>query len=212
VTTESHPRFEDRLLDELRAVVAEAPPAPRGHRSRRRRRILIGAAAATVAACVALGVPLLTGGGTPAYAVSANADGSVTVEISSLADAAGLERKLRDAGVPAVVRSLPPGKMCKAPWFTPAGPGDGGQMRGGVEQMAGGGTRFTIDGHLPADVTLVIATQQDPSGASAIAVALAQGAVGACTVVDAPAGAPPFGPPPPGAVTSETGSDVTTAP
>jgi hypothetical protein len=212
VNTESQTRFEERLLAELRTVVTEAPPVSRGRRSRLRRRVLVGAAAVAAATCVALAVPLVTGGGTPAYAVSANADGSVTVEISSLSDAAGLEQKLRDAGVPAVVRSLPPGKACKQPWFTPAGPGDAGPMRGGVERTPDGRTRFTVDGHLPDGVSLVIATQEDPSGGSAIAVALAKGTVGPCTIVDAPAGSPPFGPPPPGAVTSESGSDVVTTP
>jgi DNA-directed RNA polymerase specialized sigma24 family protein len=37
----------------------------------------------------------------------------VTVGISSLRDTAGLERKLREAGIHAVVQYVPPGKACK---------------------------------------------------------------------------------------------------
>jgi hypothetical protein len=202
VNPESTGRFEERLLGELRAMVATAPPGRPARSSRRRRRLAVGAVALAVAAVAAVVVPLIDGGGEPAYAVTANADGSVTVDISSLSDASGLEQKLRDAGVPAVVRYLPAGKACQQGWFTPAGPGTGGQMRGGVEQLPDGHTRFTIDSHLPDGVTLVITTQQD-GNASAIAVALAS-AVGECNVVDAPAGSPPFGPPPPGAVTQSS--------
>ncbi len=164
--------FEGRLLGELRGMVAEQPATdperpPRARRARSRRRLVVAGSVAGVAAVAAgVGVPFLSRGTTPAYAVSANDDGTVTVEINSLSDAAGLQSKLRDAGVSAVVQYLPQGKACKQPWpaVPPAsdaapGPGEGGVMRGGVEHLASGATRFTISRNLPADTTLVITTQ-----------------------------------------------------
>src|SRR4051812_4683219 len=110
----THTTFEDRLLAELRAVVAARPapappPSPPPARRLPRARLSLAAGAATVA-----GVLLATGGGgaAPAYAVEKQPDGSVTVEINSLRDAAGLQEKLRAAGIPAVVDYTPFGKMC----------------------------------------------------------------------------------------------------
>jgi hypothetical protein len=215
--------FENRLLDELRSVVV-AQPAPSSERPLRRPRpwvgrgsrprlALVGGMVVLLAVAVAAGVPFLTGGATPAYAVSTNEDGTVTVEIGSLSDAAGLERKLREAGIRAVVQYLPPGKACKQPWFTPASPQSDGSspgsetpIRGGVLHTSEGHTRFTISKNLPADETLVIMTQVAPAASApaagsptSIGIALAQGEVEACEVIDAPAGSQPLGPPPPGA-------------
>src|SRR4051812_10887418 len=97
--------FEDRLLRELRGVVTahgEAPAAaPRRLRRLRPSRLaLVGIAAASAAAVVAA---TTSDGPSAAYAVNPSANGSVTVHIERLSDAAGLERKLRGAGVPAVV-------------------------------------------------------------------------------------------------------------
>src|SRR5262249_42835130 len=123
-------RFEDRLLDRLQPLAA-AQPRPR----RRTHRRLALAAGAAVAIAIAAGGsgPLLSNGAQPAYAVTPNDDGTVTVQINSLTEAAGLQQKLRDAGVQAVVVYLPFGKGCKEPWFTPAGPAAGrGESRTSV--------------------------------------------------------------------------------
>jgi hypothetical protein len=208
--------FEERLLEELRSLVVAGPSSsPRvwvTPRSRRRLG-LAGGVAALLAAAAGAGVPFLVGGAAPAYAVNTNDDGTVSVEINSLSDAAGLQSKLRQAGVPAVVQYLEPGKACKQPWFTPASPPDGPPpagapgIKGGVEHTSDGQTRFTISKNLPADETLVIMTQTAsdasvPPGAGnpeSIGVALAKGEVPPCEIVDAPAGSRPLGPPPPGA-------------
>jgi len=220
--------FEERLLEELRSLVVAQPSSGpgrpfRGPRawvaSRPRRRLALGGGvAALLAVAAGAGVPFLSDGAAPAYAVSTNDDGTVTVEISSLSDAAGLESKLRDAGVRAVVQYLPAGKACKQPWFTLASP-EGGRpspggehaIRGGVQHTEGH-TRFTISKNLPADQTLVIMTQvagaggpSEAAGPTSIAVAFAKGDVKPCEVVDAPSGSPPLGPPPSGAGTLRTG-------
>jgi hypothetical protein len=222
--------FEDRLLHELRNVVVANQTSGGGRKtswsvSRSPRRLaLVGAAAVFVSVAAVAVVQLVGGGAAPAYAVNKNDDGTVTVEISSLSDAAGLERKLRDAGIPAVVQYLPPGKACKQPWPT-AAPGapasasddsavtadaEKAAIKGGVEHTPDR-TRFTISKNLPADTTLVIMTQvngpSEATGPSSIGITLAHGEVQPCQIVDAPAGSPPFGPPPAGAhVHTENGA------
>ena len=205
--------FEDRLLHELRSMVVanQTSEAGRGRPARRftPRRLAVAGGTVLLAAVAAVAVVQLVGGGAqPAYAVSKNDDGTVTVEISSLSDAAGLEQKLRDAGVPAVVQYLPPGKACKQPWptaapGTPSDPGGHSAIKGGVEHTSDNHTRFTISKNLPAGETLVITTQvggpSEATGPGAIGITLAHGEVQPCEVVDAPAGSPPLGAPPAGA-------------
>lgn len=96
--------FEDRLLDELRQVVAANPaPAAPARRAGSRRPLAL-AGAGLVAASAAAAVVTLAGGGTSsAWAIDSQPDGSVTVHISSLRDAGGLQDGLRNAGIPAVV-------------------------------------------------------------------------------------------------------------
>ena len=188
--------FEERLLVELQKVVT-AEPAERGRRLPRRRLALAGGLAALLAAGAVAGVLFFSAGTQAAYAVTKNADGSVTVEIDSLSDAAGLQAKLQAAGVDAVVEYLPAGKMCKQPWFTPAGAAAaGGMHESSVGRTRDGANSFTISGDEPAGSTLVITTQTGPGGAQALGIGWAQGAVPPCQVVDAPAGSGPLGGPP----------------
>ncbi len=219
--------FEERLLAELKCEIeaggaaASRQPTARPAPARlgwRRRVVLAGGVAAAFAVALGAGLPLLWGGGgtAAAYAVEAQPDGSVTVEIWALRDAEGLERRLRAAGIPAAVQYLPPGKACKELTFTPARAA--GVTSGGMAINAEGSVRFTIDASsLAAGQTLVIYTQDrlpvpdSPEGqwatsvavavagpdgqqwATSVAVAVADGEVQPCEVVDAPAGslAPP---------------------
>jgi hypothetical protein len=189
--------FEERLLVELRSLV-EAEPGDRGQRRRGPRLALAGGLVAVLAGAAGAAVFLLSAGTQAAYAVTKNADGSVTVEIDSLTDAAGLQAKLQAAGVNAVVEYLPAGKMCQQPWFTPAGHRDGETQQSSVGSSGDGATRFTISGDLPADETLVVTTQTGPGNERALGLAWARGDVPPCQVVDAPAGSGPLGGPSPG--------------
>jgi hypothetical protein len=188
--------FEERLLFELRKTVS-AESAERGQRRQVRRLAVAGGLAAVLAAAVAAGVFFLSAGAQPAYAVTENADGTVTVEIDSLTDAAGLQAKLRAAGVNTVAEYLPAGKMCQRPWFIPYGRRFGGATQSGVEHLSGGGVRFTLSANIPDDAIVVIETQTGPGDETALAIGLAQGDVPPCQVVDAPAGSGPLGGPPP---------------
>jgi hypothetical protein len=190
--------FEERLLQELRSLVV-APPVDGGQRRafwRGRRLVFAGGLAAVLAASASAGVFVLSASTQAAYAVTKNADGTVTVEIDSLTDAAGLQAKLRAAGVNAVVEYLPAGKMCKQPWFTPAGAAAHGMHQGGVGPAGDGLIRFTISGDLPADETLVVTTQTGSNNERALGTGWAKGEVPPCQVVDAPAGSGPLGGPP----------------
>lgn len=133
-----------RDIDDVRTLLGPADPAASTdvgqgpaaealiaradeHTATRRRRQRLGwkprlalGAAAVVAAAVA--VPLTVGSGDdPAWAVTERKDGSLRVEIHEFRDLDGLERRLEQAGVPADVTELPPGKVCKKPRATGAG-------------------------------------------------------------------------------------------
>ncbi|GAA1585228.1 hypothetical protein GCM10009789_43590 [Kribbella sancticallisti] len=111
--------FEDELLVELRTLVADRakqhrPPV-------RKRRVMISLATClTVAAGMAVALPLLGGKQitSPAYSVTVGSTGKVSVKIIRFEDAEGLERDLAAAGVSADVHYLPAGKTCRR---TPAG-------------------------------------------------------------------------------------------
>jgi hypothetical protein len=185
-------RFEERLLCELRSHVAArpAPASPRGRplAARRTRVALAGAGAAALA-----GGALAAAGGGPTPAAAAYSvvprDDTVTVTIRSLRDAAGLERRLEAAGVPAEVDYLPAGRTCREPRFQPA---DGGPSSTQVSDD--GAMRFEIDrAGLRAGRTLVVTTSGG-GGVTGVSVAVAQGPVGPCEPVAAPplpAGADP---------------------
>lgn len=132
----THTTFEDRLLDRLRLVVAAnaAPPQPRARQPRRRHWPLAaaGLAAAGVAAAFVIVIP---GGTQAAYAIDSQPDGTVTVQIASLSDAAGLQAALRDRGIPAIVDYSATCRSVPAP---PAGgatrPDPGGESSSHVER------------------------------------------------------------------------------
>ena len=166
-------RFEDRLLRELRQVVAERPaPATGSPRRTRRTRLAlggVGVAAATVAiAVIATGSDV-----TPnAYAVESHANGAVTVSISALRDATGLQSSLRAAGVPAVVDYSATGPAaCPAP---PTG--------SVTAQATGTGTAPTLEqgGGTPGPATVVT------GAAVAVAKPVAVDETGAATLTIAP--------------------------
>lgn len=129
--------FEQRLLEELTAVVTErgakqateaegATPTPAW---RRVPRLALGAVAVLIAAAAVL--VFNSGGDNPprAFAVEPQEGGGVTIKIYSLEDASGLEQALEEAGIKAQVTWLPAGMTCREPHFTPS-----------IVHLPGGGT------------------------------------------------------------------------
>jgi hypothetical protein len=102
----------------LDRILADDSPALAVTPHRTRRRVVLGAAIATAAvtAVAIVGIPGTTHHGTPAaWAVTKNADGTVTVKISDYRDPEGLQRKLRQAGLRADVVTLPPSCVPRTP-------------------------------------------------------------------------------------------------
>ena len=109
-------RFADQLFDDLMqehesTLARTRPSAPRRHFATRR--TLLAAGAASAAAAAAAGV-LVAGGGTPAYAVTANPDGTVTVAVHQDSGVAGANARLAQLGDGKVV-VVPFGTNCPSP-------------------------------------------------------------------------------------------------
>lgn len=93
--------FEERLLGDLvqrhgAAMRDASRPAPRPSRGRP---VWIGAGALTVAGSIALAVTVF-GGGAPAFAVSKDADGVVTLSIKDIRAVDAANAELRKIGAP----------------------------------------------------------------------------------------------------------------
>ncbi|MDF5752865.1 hypothetical protein [Spongiactinospora sp. TRM90649] len=113
--------FKDRLLVELKAEMIEREE--RGRRPAVRRRLMWGAGVVGAAASALVAVPLVSGQGTPAYAVTERPDGSINLTITEFRDADQVERDLAELGVTADITYLPLGKRCDAGRARPI-PGD----------------------------------------------------------------------------------------
>jgi hypothetical protein len=118
--------FEERLLDELKAVVAQrgvegaasTETEARLPAWRRAPRLAIGAVA-VLAATAAVFAFNSGGEHTPkAFAVESQDGGGVTIKIYSPEDAAGLEGALAEAGIRSQITWLPAGMTCREPRFT----------------------------------------------------------------------------------------------
>lgn len=143
--------FEERLLDELKAVVARrgaeraASTESAAHSPTWRRAPRLATAAAALAAIAAVLAFDSGSDHTPkAFAVEPQEGGGVTIKIYSPEDAAGLEAALGEAGVRSQVTWLPVGMTCREPRFTPSSVESplGGSI-GGMG-MAGPGKAMTI--------------------------------------------------------------------
>ena len=106
-------KFADQLFDDLmrehgptlRAVSRAAPPPTR---ARATRPVWVTAGAATVVGAVTGGL-VLFGGGSPAYAVTENPNGTVGVKVGQLSALKDLNVKLKSLGLPIVAVPAKPG-------------------------------------------------------------------------------------------------------
>lgn len=144
--------FEERLLDELKTVVAQRAaeeelstesgmPSPGWRRGPR----LAFGAAAVGAAAVAMLVFNSGSSDTPkAFAVEPQDGGGVTISVYSAEDSTGLEGALAEAGIRSQVTWLPAGMTCREPRFTPSSAKTSGGGAIGGMTLAGPGQAMTI--------------------------------------------------------------------
>ena len=98
-------KFADQLFDDLMrehgSTLAHAsPPAPRRHIPKRRTLLAAGTAVAAVGTTAGV---LLSGGGTPAYALTTHPNGTVTLAVYQESGFAGANAKLHQLGDDQVV-------------------------------------------------------------------------------------------------------------
>jgi hypothetical protein len=115
--------FEEKLLGELKSVVAQRKAEASAQRSVRaplwrRPRVVSVASAGALAVGAVVGLPLLGGESTTppasaAFDLTTNDDGTVTVTIYEFDDADELEAQLEAHGVPADVAYTPAGERCQ---------------------------------------------------------------------------------------------------
>lgn len=188
-------KFEDRLLTDLLTEyrptldAVELPEPRRG----RHRPLWIAASVLGLTGVVTAGV-LLTGGGTPAYAVTKSASGDVTVTIRESTGIDGANEELRRLGLPAVVVPVRPG--CPDLDELAGGAGGGGAGGGG----AGGGEATTAEFEVgkPGEVTfratgvppghtVMVIVEENPGPAGlTVGMALIEGDAPDCVSVPAP--------------------------
>jgi hypothetical protein len=114
--------FEERLLVQLRGVVAERDAAQAQAlqaRPAKRRAPRLAMGGALAAAAVTAGLVVSAGGDntSAAYAVEPQDGGGVNIQIYSLDDPKGVEGALEEAGVPAQVDYLPTLTACREPRY-----------------------------------------------------------------------------------------------
>jgi hypothetical protein len=187
--------WDDPAIRGTSVAVSLHPHTARGRSPRQSRfAVSLGVAAAVV---VGLVVVMPTMGGdrahNQAFAVTENADDTVTVEIRSIEDAEGLERRLQEAGVPAAVYYLPPGKACSPREFDVESPpiedrqAEMERQRLTITQTEDGAFLFTVDrSRLLPGYTLLIETKYAIRGSAepSIDAGYISGDVSHCEPVD----------------------------
>lgn len=187
--------YEERILSELKAVVAERAAAPdaapevRAARRRPGRRLGLGLAVVAAAAGATVAIPMVTGGGeAKANAVELRRDGSVAVYWREWSHPERVQSKLRGLGIPAEVNFLPSGKKCKpgrAHWIYD-GSADG--VFGSIPKEAAANATLIYPEKLKPGQTVVLDVwallgENDEIKSSVLTPKVAQGRVGACVVV-----------------------------
>ncbi|MET7465940.1 hypothetical protein [Nonomuraea sp. NPDC005501] len=185
------PEGRHRLLKEF--VMTEIDRKSRAPR-RRLPRPAVLAPVLGLAAAAAVALPLVLGGGSPAYALTDNPDGTVRIQIREVRDADKLESDLRAKGMNVVVDYIPRGKRCspqpRAERFLPDEEAPLHVFPDPEPLTPGGdGPGFVIDPRVIKDGqtgVLEFSVDEHPNGGvvAGIWARVAEGAVAACTLVD----------------------------
>jgi hypothetical protein len=184
-------RFEDRLWDELveqhGAVLADAPltltPAHARPELRRRRRPapLAALGLALAAALTAIVIGLSSTGGTPAYAVLSNPDGTITVTIRELVGVKGADEKLASLGVPVhVVRSEAGCQVRSGEYKVPRISPELFQRISKLAGPAGSAALVITPSAIPAGDTVVIGAREPGPGAVGLQTVIYEGTTPPC--------------------------------
>jgi hypothetical protein len=169
-------KFEDNLLADLMHEHASQLESVRRPAAGRRvgRSVWVAASALAVAAVIAVGVNL-TGSGTPAYAVTDGADGTIIVSINKISGVDGANADLRRRGVRAA--AVPMREDCTATLtWADAGPS---HFPGGASTN---GVRFN-SADIPDGDTMVLAARMSPDGGVTLSMNLVRGPAPACVPV-----------------------------
>jgi hypothetical protein len=165
-------KFEDQLFDDLMrehgpALVHTRVPAPRKHRVAARGMLLGGAG--TLAAAGAVGGILAAGTGTPAYAITKNPDGTMTLAVYQKSGIGGINARLRALGDDQVV-VVPVEPGCPSSLPKPPVPGRGHMISVGIGRAPGGSVTVRATG-IPAGDIMVVGIKtsgHSPTGVSAL--------------------------------------------
>ncbi|MEU6718549.1 hypothetical protein ABZ897_44395 [Nonomuraea sp. NPDC046802] len=181
--------FEERLLAALEDEITTRTAGNEMTMTTPARRRYAGLSAAVAGVAAATTAVVMLTSGSPAFAVTTSADGTINVRISEFRDPEGLEAELGRAGVKAVVDYLPEGQTCKGPR------GERGSATGQFQSSVGkdgGGIWFTIEkGQVPAGETLVLAVSKSSGGDDqapfATSLEIVKGTVSDCEAIPMPA-------------------------
>lgn len=180
------PPGRHRLLKEFVMTEIHNPP---------RRPVLRPAALAAVlagAVVLAIGVPALLGGGTPAYAVTDNPDGTITIKIYEAKDAKGLQATLRSRGFNVIVDYVPADKTCAPqPRSTTWVPGVRlARPQSATEEQEGAGFRIDPSVVKPGQTAVLefLVAEDDGGLQAGISDRVSAGPVADCVLVDRPGG------------------------
>lgn len=159
-------KFADQLFTDLMAE--HGPALERSTPPARRvvpRPVWLAAGVVGMAGAVTAGMAVF-GSGAPAYAVTPNDDGTVTISINQMTGLDGANLALHNLGDRVVVVPVRPGcpPIGSLPVAKPV-PGQETSLRIGVREHDGGNGTVTVDAHgVPAGDTMVVAAEQTAQG------------------------------------------------
>lgn len=185
--------FEEKLLVELKSemddrAIQETTGAPRRITGRR---VAAGAAITGVAAVAAVAAQVATGTAAPAYAITSNPDGTVTVKINEFRRPDRLQADLAARGIRTQITYLAPGENCAADPF-PGRRGPSTDHAAWPIQVTDRNEYKVVPHLLGPDQTLVVRFKENPRRTSAVlGFWLGAGPVKPCTIVNGPVWSPP---------------------